>query len=70
MNKSNCLYEKISLRTLGIVLLPFVVFFGVVANMVLPVFGTFFVLPFLFVSLVLIKAPRSKTCRLLLGDQI
>ena len=69
MNKLSCMYEKTSLRTIGFILLPFVLFFTVVANVVLPVFGTFFAIPFLLIAWVFIKAPRSKTCELLLSGE-
>ena len=66
MNKIKCASEKVTLRTLGFVLLPFVLFFTVVANIVLPVFGFFLAIPlFIFVG-VFLAAPKSKTCRLLL----
>jgi hypothetical protein len=67
MNQFKCAAEKLSLRTLGLILLPFVIFFIVVANIVLPILGLFLALPLMVLVGVLIAAPRSKTCQLLLG---
>jgi len=67
MNRIKCTAEKMSLRTLGLILLPLVIFFAIVANIVLPVLGLFLALPLLILIGVLIAAPRSKTCQLLLG---
>jgi len=67
MNQIKCAAEKMSLRTLGLILLPFVLFFTVVANIVLPLLGLFLAIPLFILTGVLIAAPRSKTCQLLLN---
>lgn len=67
MNQIKCAAEKISLRTLGLILLPIVVFFTIVANVILPFLGLFLALPLFILVGVLIAAPRSKTCQLLLS---
>lgn len=67
MNQIKCAAEKLSLRTLGLILLPFVLFFTVVANMMLPFLGLFLAIPLFILTGVLIAAPRSKTCQLLLS---
>jgi hypothetical protein len=67
MNQLKCAAEKVTLRTLGLILLPFVLFFVVVANIVLPIVGLFLAIPLVFLIGILIAAPRSKTCQLLLG---
>ena len=67
MNRMKCAAEKLSLRTLGIILLPIVIFFTVVANIILPVVGLFMAIPLFLLTGVLIAAPRSKTCELLLN---
>lgn len=67
MNRMKCAAEKLSLRTLGIILLPIVIFFTVVANIILPVVGLFLAIPLFLLTGVLIAAPRSKTCELLLN---
>jgi hypothetical protein len=66
MNKFRCTAEKTTLKTLGLILLPFVLFFVVVANVVLPIIGLFFALPLVILNILLISAPKSKTCELLL----
>ena len=67
MNQIKCAAEKMSLRTLGLILLPFVLFFTVVANIMLPFLGLFLAIPLFILTGVLIAAPRSKTCQLLLN---
>lgn len=67
MGKLKCAAEKMTLRMLGVILLPFVVFFVIVANIVLPVIGFFFALPVIILDLLLMSAPKSKTCQLLLS---
>jgi hypothetical protein len=66
MNKLRCSAEKMTLKTLGLILLPFVLFFIVVANIVLPVVGFFFTVPVIMLNVLLMAAPKSKSCRLLL----
>lgn len=67
MDKFKCAAEKLTLRGLGYILLPFVVFFALIANVVLPVFGFFLAIPLFAIVAVLIAAPKSKTCSLLLN---
>ncbi len=55
-----------TLKTLGYIFLPFVIFFVVLANIVLPVVGMFFALPLIILNILFIAAPKSKTCELLL----
>jgi len=68
MNQIKCAAEKMSLRTLGFILLPIVAFFTIVANVVLPFLGIFLAIPLFILVGVLIAAPRSKTCQLLFND--
>ena len=67
MNQLKCAAEKMSLRTLGLILLPIVTFFTIVANIILPILGLFLAIPLFILTGVLIAAPRSKTCKLLLS---
>jgi hypothetical protein len=67
MNKIKCAAEKLTLRSLGFILIPFVLFFVIVSNIVLPVFGLFLSLPLIILNVVFILAPKSKTCELLLS---
>lgn len=66
MNKFRCAAERTTLKTLGVILLPVVLFFVVVANIVLPVVGMFFAIPVVMLDILLLAAPKSKTCELLL----
>lgn len=66
MDKFKCAAEKMTLRTLGFILMPFVLFFVVVANIVLPVVGLFFALPLIILNILFISAPKGKTCQLIL----
>ncbi len=66
MNKLKCAAEKMTLKTLGLIIAPFVLFFVVVANVVLPVIGFFFALPLIILNVLLVSAPKSRTCQLLL----
>ena len=68
MKKTDCMYERVTLRTLGLVLLPFVLFFAAVAGIVVPVFGVIFAIPLLILIGLFMAAPRSKTCKLLFSD--
>ena len=67
MNQIKCAAEKLSLRTLGLILLPFVAFFTIVANIVLPLLGLFLAIPLFILDGVLLAAPKNKTCQLLLS---
>ena len=66
MNKLRCAAEKTTLKTLGFILVPFVAFFVVVANIVLPVIGLFLAFPLIALNALFIAAPKSKTCELIL----
>jgi hypothetical protein len=65
MDKIKCAAEKLTLRALGFILIPFVLFFVIVSNIVLPVFGLFISLPVIILNAVFLIAPKSKTCQLL-----
>ena len=65
MNKIDCLSEKLSARTLGVMILPFALLLAIIGGIMLPVIGFFFALPFLLMSGALLFAPESKACRLI-----
>ena len=65
MNRSDCKQEKISSRTVGIILLPFALLIALAGFMVIPIVGVIFALPVLLLSGILIAAPESKVCRLI-----
>lgn len=65
MNKSDCEKEKISSRTVGLILLPFGLLIAFAGFMVIPVLGVIFAVPILGLAIILIAAPQSKVCRLI-----
>jgi hypothetical protein len=67
MNKNDCISEKVSSRTVGIIILPLALFIGFIGALIVPVLGLFFAVPLLVLSGVFIAAPESKVCRLILG---
>ena len=67
MDKSDCVQEKISSRTLGFIILPFGLLLAVASFFLLPIFGLIFALPILILAVMFIAAPQSKVCRLLTG---
>ncbi|MGD8368897.1 MAG: hypothetical protein PVG78_14765 [Desulfobacterales bacterium] len=68
MNKEQCTSEKISSRTVGIIILPLALFIGFFGALIVPVLGAFFAVPLLILAGVFIAAPQSRVCKLLLGD--
>jgi hypothetical protein len=69
MNRQDCISEKWSSRTIGLILLPMAVALGLIGFLILPVVGLFFSLPLFLLSFAFIAAPESKVCRLLLGKE-
>lgn len=69
MNRSECTNEKISSRTVGLILLPLGLLLGGIGFVLLPVFGLFFALPVLLLSAVMLFAPESRACKLLTGKR-
>ena len=67
MDKSDCVQEKISSRTLGFIILPFGLLLAVASFFLLPIFGLIFALPILTLAVMFIAAPQSTVCRLLTG---
>lgn len=67
MKSLDCLYERITLRTLGFILLPFVLFFTVIAGIIIPFVGVLLATPLWALNALFLAAPRSNTCRLLFG---
>jgi len=65
MNKLDCNSERLSSRTLGVILLPLALLLAFVGGLILPVVGFFFAAPLLLMSGVLLLAPESKTCQLI-----
>ena len=67
MNKSDCVSEKVSSRTVGFVILPLALLLGFIGAIIVPILGVVFAAPLLILSGVFIAAPGSKVCRLVLG---
>ena len=69
MNKDACIKEKISSRTVGLMILPFGLLLAFASFFFLPIVGIVFALPVLLFSGVLVVAPESRVCRLLIGQR-
>lgn len=67
MKSIDCMLERVTLRTIGFVLLPFVLFFTVIAGIIIPVVGVLLATPLWALNALFLAAPRSNTCSLLLG---
>ncbi len=67
MNKSECQSEKISSRTVGLLILPLALLLGFIGFVIVPVLGVFFALPLFVLSGMFLVAPESKVCKLILG---
>ncbi len=67
MKQIDCSSEKISSRTLGVILLPLALLLGFVGGLVLPMVGFLFAVPLLILSGVFLFAPESKACQLIRG---
>jgi len=68
MKETDCTSEKISSRSLGILLLPLALVIAFFGSLVLPIIGLFFAVPLLLMSAVLLFAPESKACKLIRGN--
>jgi hypothetical protein len=65
MSKTECFYDKVSSRLVGIVVFTFSLLLAVVGSIVLPVFGFFFALPLIIMAGMFVFAPDSRACRLI-----
>ena len=66
MNRDDCVKEKISSRTIGLIILGFSLILAFTGALLLPIFGLFFALPIVILGLFFILAPESKVCRIIL----
>lgn len=66
MNKEECKNERISNKTLGILVIFASILLLGVGMIILPVVGFIFAAPLLIFGFALIFAPQSKTCRLVM----
>ncbi len=69
MNRQDCVSEKWSSRTIGLIMLPIAIALGLLGFLILPVVGVFFSIPLFLLAIVFIAAPESKVCRLILRKQ-
>lgn len=66
MDKQDCVNQKWSSRTIGLILLPLAMALGFLGFLILPVVGLFFSIPLFILAFVFIAAPESNVCRLIL----
>ncbi|BBO83835.1 hypothetical protein DSCO28_44010 [Desulfosarcina ovata subsp. sediminis] len=69
MNRQDCVNQKWSSRTIGIIILPLAIALGALGFLILPVVGLFFAVPLFILSFAFIAAPESNICRLILNKQ-
>lgn len=69
MNKNKCVTEKNSSRVMGFVILPLGLVLAFAGSLFLSIFGLFLALPFFLFAGVLIAAPESRECKLLIGNE-
>jgi hypothetical protein len=69
MNRQDCVSEKWSSRTVGLIILPLAMALGFLGFLILPVVGLFFAIPLFILSFVFLAAPESKVCRLILRKE-
>jgi hypothetical protein len=66
MKKSDCEDERLSSRTVGIVIIVVSLLLLTVGLVVLPVVGFVFAVPLLVLGIGMLTAPESKACRLIM----
>ena len=66
MNKMDCETEKLSSRTIGLILLPLAFALAFIGFLILPMVGLFFSIPLFILAITFLAAPESKVCKILL----
>jgi uncharacterized membrane protein len=66
MNKEECINEKWSSRTVGLLVLVIALPVAFIGSLIVPLLGLVFAVPLLLLSFVLIAAPESKVCRFIM----
>ena len=66
MNKYDCKSEKVSSRTVGLIMLALAVILGGIGGIIIPVLGFIFAVPLLVLAGLFLFAPETKVCRLIL----
>lgn len=69
MNRQDCVSEKWSSRTIGLIILPLAMALGFLGFLILPVVGLFFAVPLFILSYMFIAKPESDVCRLILRNK-
>lgn len=69
MNRQECVNEKWSSRTIGLIMLPLAIALGALGFLILPVVGLFFSIPLFILAFIFLAAPESKVCRLILRKE-
>ena len=69
MNRQDCINEKWSSRTIGLITLPLALALGFLGFLILPVVGLFFAVPLFILSFAFIAAPESKVCQFIVGKK-
>ena len=65
MERADCVTEKYSARSIGLILLAIGLAVAAIGFLIVPVIGLFFAVPLLILSAMLIAAPQSKACKLI-----
>ncbi len=66
MNKYDCKSEKVSSRTVGLIMLALAVIIGGIGGVIIPVLGFVFAVPLLILAGLFFFAPETKVCQLIL----
>jgi hypothetical protein len=67
MNKNECQNERLSSRTVGIIIIVASLLLFAIGSVIIPVVGSLFAIPFLILGIGMIAAPDSKACKLVMG---
>ena len=65
MDYTDCISERYSARTIGVVVLALGLGLAALGFLILPVVGLLFAIPLLGLSALLLVAPQSRACRLI-----
>ena len=66
MRRFECETDKLSSRVIGLVVLPLALAVAFIGSLILPVVGLVFSIPLFILAIVLLVAPESRACKLLL----
>lgn len=66
MNKNECESQRFSSRMVGIIIIIASLLLFAIGSVLIPVVGSLFAIPLLILGIVMVAAPDSKTCQLVL----